>query len=190
MPYNYSNETMFGIHNDVERYGWMSFNMFIVTTSFIGDSLIFVGSIKYRAFALHEVITAIIQHIAICDLLLSLMILQRTIVLLDGTNRLMGVGLCYIKAYLGAYTMSASVLLVCAMVISKFLLLKYPLRTGYVTTKHAHKLCASPLHKSSNPFPIGRIRVRPKMNFQKFCIQVQKNRTENKESKSIIHWRG
>ena len=46
-----------------------------------------------------------------------------------------------------------------------------------------------PLHKSSNPFPIGRIRLRPKINFQKFCIQVQKIRTENKESKNIIHWR-
>ena len=142
MPYNYSNETMFGIHNNAERYGWMSFNLFIVTTSFIGDSLILVSSIKYRAFALHEVIVAIIQHIAICDLLLSLMILQRTIVLVDGTSRLIGAGLCYIKAYLGAYTMSASVLLVCAMVISKFILLKYPLRTGCVTTKHAHTLCA------------------------------------------------
>ena len=32
----------------------------------------------------------------------------------------------------------------------------------------------APLHKSSNPFPIGRIRLRPKINFEKFCIQVQK----------------
>ena len=39
-----------------------------------------------------------------------------------------------------------------------------------------------PLHKSSNPFPIRRIRVRPKMNFQKFCILVSKIRTENKET--------
>ena len=141
MPYNYSNETIFGIHNDAERYGWMSFNLFIVTTSFIGDSLILVGSIKYNAFALHEAIVAIIQHIAVCDLLLSLMILQRTIVLVDGTDRLIGTGLCYIKAYLGAFTMSASVFLVCGMTASKFVLLKYPLRTGYVTSGHAHKLC-------------------------------------------------
>ena len=47
----------------------------------------------------------------------------------------------------------------------------------------------TPLHKSSNPFPIGRIRVRPKMNFQKFCIQVQKIQTDYKESKNIIHRR-
>ena len=41
----------------------------------------------------------------------------------------------------------------------------------------------APLHKSSNPFPIGRIRLRPKINFQKFFIKVQEVRTENKESK-------
>ena len=33
-------------------------------------------------------------------------------------------------------------------------------------------VCA-PLHKSSNPFPIGRIRLRPKINFQKFFIKVR-----------------
>ena len=41
----------------------------------------------------------------------------------------------------------------------------------------------SPLHKSSNPFPIGRIRLRPKINFQKICTKVQKIRTELKERK-------
>ena len=40
----------------------------------------------------------------------------------------------------------------------------------------------SPSHKSSNPFPIGRIRLRPKINFQKIFIKVQKIRTEHEES--------
>ena len=44
-------------------------------------------------------------------------------------------------------------------------------------------MCYTPLPKSSNPFPIGRIRLRPKINFQKFFIKVQKVRTEHKESK-------
>ena len=39
-----------------------------------------------------------------------------------------------------------------------------------------------PLHKSSNPFPIGRIRLRPKINFQKIFIKVQKIWTSKKES--------
>ena len=41
----------------------------------------------------------------------------------------------------------------------------------------------TPLHKSSNPFPIGRIRLRPKINLQNFFIKVQKVRAEHKRSK-------
>ena len=41
-------------------------------------------------------------------------------------------------------------------------------------------LSCPPLHKSSNLFPIGRIRLRPKINFQKIFIKI---RTEHKESK-------
>ena len=141
MPYDYSNKTLFELDSDTERYIWTAWNLLIVTASFIGDSVILVGSIKFKAFELHKVIVTVIQHIAVCDLMLSAMILQRTVVLAKGSDQLW-VGMCYVKAYLGGYTMTASVFLVCTMTLSKHLLLKYPLRTGAVTAKQAHKLCA------------------------------------------------
>ena len=143
MSYNYSNKTLFGINSDAERYSWTACNLLIITASFIGDTTILVGSIKYKAFQLHKIIVTIIQHIAVCDLLLSAMILQRTVSLAVGASKEeLGAGLCYLKAYLGGYTMTASVFLICAMTLSKYLLLKYPLRTGPLTRKHAHQLCA------------------------------------------------
>ena len=67
----FSNRTEFGIQNDALRYTWAAYNIFILLSSFIGDTTILVASIKYRALKVHKLIVVIVQQIAVCDLLMS-----------------------------------------------------------------------------------------------------------------------
>ena len=69
MSKNYSNYALFGIHNDVERLAYAGWLMLVVVSSFLGDTLILVASIRYNAFRLHRMVVVYIQHIAACDLL-------------------------------------------------------------------------------------------------------------------------
>ena len=77
--YNFSNSTKFGIKNDTERYLWASWFVFVFLSSLLGDSLILIASIKYKAFNLHKMIVTFIQHIAVSDLLHSIGSLAPTI---------------------------------------------------------------------------------------------------------------
>ena len=68
----FSNKTQYGIDNDTVRYSFAGWYVFVLLSSFIGDTTILVSSVKYRAIRLHKLIVVIIQHIAACDLLVTL----------------------------------------------------------------------------------------------------------------------
>ena len=137
-----NNETgSHGIKSDTLKYFWAGYYILVVMSSWIGDIAILVGSIKYKAFKLHKFIVVIIQHIAVCDLMLSTGTeLIRFVSLLFG-KWVLGKFLCQWFNYLQYYSSSASVFLVCTMTTSKLLLLKYPLRTSMATSKNANMLC-------------------------------------------------
>ena len=81
--YPYSNRTLYGIKSNAVRYTWAGYYLFVIASSFIGDTIILVASIKYKAFKLHRGITVIIHHIAFCDLMVTaLNILPRFITLI------------------------------------------------------------------------------------------------------------
>ena len=67
--YNYSDKALFGFKSNTERYLWAGWLAFVVVLSLLGDSLILIASIKYKAFNLHKMIVTFIQHIAVNDLL-------------------------------------------------------------------------------------------------------------------------
>ena len=41
----------------------------VIFTSLSGDSIILLATIKYRAIKQHKVVIAVMQHMAVCDLL-------------------------------------------------------------------------------------------------------------------------
>ena len=68
MPYNYSNFTQFGIKNNVERYAYAGWQIFVVICSLLGDTTILVASIKYKAFRLNKIVVVLIEHVVASDL--------------------------------------------------------------------------------------------------------------------------
>ena len=140
--YNFSNRTQFEIKNDTERYLWAGWLTFVFVSSLLGESLILLASIKYKAFNLHKIIVTIIQHIAVSDLLHSVgcvaPALLSTIYNTGSPYRLFD----YVRSFLLFYTGQTSSVFISALTLGKLILLKYPLKLKSLSRKHAHKLCA------------------------------------------------
>ena len=137
---NYSNQTQFGM-TDRERYPWIAWHFSVVLCSFIGDTIILVSSIRYNAFTLHKIVVAFIQHLAVCDLLTAqgntLPTLISTIMNSEQDSKIV----LYTRFFFTYFTPTASSLLVSALALTKLLILKFPLRTRFLSTKFAQKLC-------------------------------------------------
>ena len=139
----FSNRTKYGIENDALRYAWAGYYLFVTLSSLIGDTTILVSSIKYKAIKLHRIIVTIIQHLAVCDLLVALLQTMPTFVTFVSDKWLFGEVVCYIRSFAPYYFGTTSVLLICTMVTCKLLLLEYPLKLGTRSSKNAHMICGA-----------------------------------------------
>ena len=140
MSYDYSNYTLFGIKDAGERLALGGWQIFVILCSLFGDTTILVASMKYKAFKLHTIIVVFIQHIAVCDLLISLFNAIPNCVSVISNSDIPS--LKYARAFSGYFLFTVCSFLVGAMTLGKLLLLKYPLKTGCWSTREAHKLCA------------------------------------------------
>ena len=140
---NTTDFTKFGIHNDAERYAWVTYTIFVSLSSLIGDSLILYASFQRDAFKLNKFIVAIIQHIAVCDLgyTISSIIPITTSLIADAW--VLGDAMCYARVYLGHFIYPAGLFQITFLTTSKMLLVKYPIRCSHWTSKRAHAICCS-----------------------------------------------
>ena len=139
----YSNKTAYGIKSDAVRYTWAGYYLFVIASSVIGDTIILIASINYKAIKLHRVIIAIIQHIAFCDLIVSVTYFLPKMVSVICDKWVLGNFFSYLYSYTTYYSNLTSSLLICTMTTSKLLLLKYPFRFGTTTSKKAHLICVA-----------------------------------------------
>ena len=139
--YNYSNATQFGMKSDVERYFYISWLMFVVVCSLLGDTIILIASSKYNAFKLHKIIVALIQHLAVNDLLVSSANLApamfSAIYQTGSPYRFMD----YIRFFAAYYSAVVCSVFISLLTTTKVLLLKYPFRVGFLSKRTAHKVC-------------------------------------------------
>ena len=140
---NFSDQTLFGIKSDAERYCWAGFFIFVALSSLIGDTTILIASIKYRAFNLHKCIVIIIQHIAICDLMVIITyVIPKTIALI-ADKWIIGDFLCSNLPYAAFICYPTGPLLLCTMTSTKLLMIKYPLRARTWSSYKAHFICTT-----------------------------------------------
>ena len=78
------------IADDVERTVWILWSSTVLLTSIIGDSIILIGTIKYKAIKQHEVTVAVMQHMAVCDLLQTIFRVLPVILALVADRWVMG----------------------------------------------------------------------------------------------------
>ena len=65
-------DTSFAIKDNGERYFWVVFHLFVLLSSFIGDSLILYASFQKNAFRLNKFIVVVIQYMALYDILFTM----------------------------------------------------------------------------------------------------------------------
>ena len=139
----YNIKTIYGIKSDAARYAWAGYIVFVIASSFIGDTIILIASSRYKAFKLHKVIIVIIQHIALCDLMVTVTDVLPLFVSMIENEWVFGNLLCYVGAFTGYYFKGTGLFLICNMTTSKLLLLKYPFRYRAISVKKAHMVCGA-----------------------------------------------
>ena len=137
---NYS-DAKFAIQNDGERYAWAAYSVFIFLSSVAGDTLILIGSLNKDTFKINQFLVTIIQHIAVVDLGVTISDVLPTLISQLANSWVLGHYICTAAVYVGHIMHSASKAMIALMTTSKFLLLKYPLRTSNWTKKRGHQMC-------------------------------------------------
>ena len=140
---NFSNQTLYGIKSDAVRYSWAGFFIFVALSSLIGDTTILIASIKYRAFNLHKCIVIIIQHIAICDLMATIIHVIPKTILLFSYGWILGDFLCSTLPYSECFCYPTGTLLISIMTSTKLLMITFPLRARAWSSNKAHFICAA-----------------------------------------------
>ena len=129
------------IKDEAVRYIWAGWFIFVLSSSLVGDTIILIASIKYKAIKLHKMMVVIIQHIAVSDLVISLGSILTPAISLVTNKWTFGPVICYPSLYLRYLSYNTGSFLVCGMVTCKLLILKYPLRSLTWSAGRAHKIC-------------------------------------------------
>ena len=129
------------MHSSEQRYIWATYLVLLALSSLIGDAAILIVSGNRKNFRLNKFLVTIMQHIAVSDISVSIVMILPTAVSLLADAWVLGEALCYAVPYLCAYFYLANMSLICALVAGKFLLLRKPLRARNWSKKHAHLIC-------------------------------------------------
>ena len=138
-----NNKTLYGIQNGAERHFLIFYNTFIALTSIIGDTIILVGTIKYRAIKLHDIVVLIIQNLAICDLLLTVFRIIPQTAALIADDWVVGVFMGHAQNLVNYLAGYLTLTLTCSLTTVKLLFVKYPLRTLTWSKNTGYKLCGT-----------------------------------------------
>ena len=123
-----------------ERIFWIVYNLLIVLSSLIGDTTILIATIKYNAIKLHKVIVVIIQHLAVVDLLQSILRVTPTLLALAVDRWILGNFFCLLQEQITSLAFISTFLLTSYLAITKAWTIKFPLRTRTWTKRTAHKI--------------------------------------------------
>ena len=149
---NYS-DIKFGLQDNKERYIWAGYQLFVLISSLIGDTLILAASFQKDAFKINKLIVTVIQHIAVSDLVNSISYALPIAISLLANSWVLGKTICNIQAYLVYFINPVSMCLIAVLTTFKFLILKYPLRAASWSTKRAHQVCSG-MWAASSTLPI------------------------------------
>ena len=112
-------------------------------SSLIGDSIILLASLKYRAIKQNKVIVAVIQHLAVCDLLQTVFRVFPTATAMLADKWVMGEIMCHIQNFVSMAIGGTTMVLTCAMSTIKLVHVKYPFLARTWSQKFGHRISAA-----------------------------------------------
>ena len=173
------------IENPGEKFVLILYLLIVFISSLIGDTLILVASTRFEAIKLNKFIVAIMQHIAACDILLSIAFILPTIVSLSTNHWIFGYeSVIYLIVKVSHDTNRS---LITFLTVSKLYIIKCPLSSQVRLTKVAHAISFSiwlltfALHGSL-------LATRQCTFFFSYCEYFIKCRLQPAVAKDIIVW--
>ena len=136
-----ANDTLETLPSDSLKHAWASYFIFIMLSSLIGDSIILIASVRYRAFKLHRLIVGVIQHLAACDIMVSICLIPQVVALI-ADSLVLSEWVCDLSAYSLYYLVTSSFFLITMMTASKLYIVKFPMRAKVLRSRRAHVGCA------------------------------------------------
>jgi hypothetical protein len=131
------------VFSAVERSSLIFWNLTVLVTSLFGDSIILIATINYNTIKQHKLIVALMQHMAVCDLLQTVFrVLPMTLAAIK-YQWIMGSGYCHVEQNLWNYASYLTMFLTSGLSVVKFLITKYPLRSGTWSSRFGHKICGA-----------------------------------------------
>ena len=140
---DYANYTQFGLQDDGARFTWAGWLIAVSLCTVVGDSFILYASIKNSAFKLHGAIVVFIEHIAVCNIMLSIFSLLPTIGSLIANEWVFGSTLCIARVFVSYFGYTANLQLICSMTTCKVIILKFPTKSRNLSRKHAQVICTA-----------------------------------------------
>ena len=132
-----------GLQSDVGRYLLASYNLFVLISSLLGDSIIIIATTKYRAIKLHRVQVAIMQHLSVADLLISTFNVFPVTLSILTERWILGELMCRLQELITFWCYSTVLVLTCTLTTTKLLTVKFPFRCRTWSARRAHQGCVS-----------------------------------------------
>ena len=138
-----NNKTLYGIKDNTERAGLIWWSLTVLLTSVMGDSIILIATVKYKAIKKHKVLIAVMQHMAVCDLLLTLFRVFPVTLTFIYDRWVMGEPLCHVQDNIGWMCAAVTTFLTCALTTLKLITVKFPLKTIVWSSRRGHVICTA-----------------------------------------------
>ena len=138
---NYSKYS-FAIQNDAERYFLIVFQVIVILSSLLGDSLILFASFKKDAFKLNSFIVVVIRYIAVFDIAQSTFgIIPRTLSLVVNSGVVTDAW-CSVQEHIIKFLGTGNAWLTPILTAGKLVLMRHPLRSArWTEKKKANMVC-------------------------------------------------
>ena len=127
-----------GIENEVERSFLVLWVLTVLASSLVGNSITLIATYRYKALNLNKVIVAMIQHMAIGDLLQSIFRVFPAATALIADKWIFAEALGHVQDNSIVITTYYSISSTCALISVKYLHLKYPLVARTWSRKTGH----------------------------------------------------
>ena len=137
----YGNETKFGMQSDPLRYFCASYHIFVLLSSFIGDTVILMASFQKNAFKVNKSIVAIIRHISVADLVHAVFVVLPGAISLITKSWVEGYTMCFISVFIAYFTFPTGMYLIATMTTCKLLVLQFPRHAW--SLKKTHLICCA-----------------------------------------------
>ncbi|KAL5258342.1 hypothetical protein ACHWQZ_G008993 [Mnemiopsis leidyi] len=130
------------ITNKGERIALTLWSVAVLLTSLIGDSVVLIATTRHKAVRLHRVLVALLQHLAVSNLLQTLFRVLPVTPTFTTDYWVLGTLLCHLEDSLGIVCPTATMLLTCCLSTVKLLLVRFPLRASVWSAQFGHQICA------------------------------------------------